>query len=175
MRVFQDVFTNDEMMSELFKFELAYNDVAMKVRASYKSKESIGNIDIGCGNAFGGGDEDGGAGGEMPAEKVLDVQYNFNLVETPYSKADFMTYIKTFMKNLKTWLEANGKSDRVAEFQKGATEFVKFVVSKFDEFTFYSGSSENVDGGIALSYWENDSDAGPVFFFFRDALKEVKY
>jgi len=86
-----------------------------------------------------------------------------------------MTYIKNFLKNVKTFLETNGKSDRVAEFQKGANDFIKFVVGKFDDFTFYTGTSENVEGGIALSHWENDSDPGPVFFYFKDALKEVKY
>jgi len=162
------------MMGELFKFELLHNDVVMKVKSSYKNKDAVGTVDIGCGNAF-GGEEEGGAGGDVPQEKVLDVAFNYNLVETQYSKADFMTYIKNFLKNVKTFLETNGKTDRVAEFQKGANDFIKFVVGKFDDFTFYTGTSENVEGGIALSYWENDSDPGPVFFYFKDALKEVKY
>jgi hypothetical protein len=44
-----------------------------------------------------------------------------------------MTFIKTFLKNLKTWLEENGKKDRVEGFMKGAQEFIKWAVSKFDE------------------------------------------
>jgi hypothetical protein len=47
MLVFQDLFTKDELMSEVFKFELAYDDVIMKVKSSYKKKEDAGNVDIG--------------------------------------------------------------------------------------------------------------------------------
>jgi hypothetical protein len=177
MLVFQDVFTRDEVMSECFKFELAYEDSVMKVKSAMKNKESVGNIDIGCGNAFGGSDEDGdsGSGDGTPSEKVLDVPYNFNLVQTSFSKSDFMTFIKNFVKNLKTYLEENGNTDRVATFQKGVSDFVKFLISKFDELEFYLGSSESLDGGIIIAFWEDETASGPVFYYFKDCLKEVKY
>ena len=177
MKVFQDVFTNDEVMSEVFKFELAYQDVVMKVKSAMKNKEAVGNIDIGCGNAFGGSEEDGdsGSGDGAPSEKVLDVPYNFNLVQTSFSKQEFMAFIKNFLKNLKAYLEGNGKADRVATFQAGAQEFVKFLISKFDELEFYTGSSESLDGGIIIAFWEDETASGPVFYYFRDCLKEVKY
>lgn len=47
MKVFKDVFTNDEVLSENFPFTLDYSDVIMKVKSSLKSKESAGNVDIG--------------------------------------------------------------------------------------------------------------------------------
>jgi hypothetical protein len=177
MLVFQDVFTKDEIMSEVFKYELAYQDVVMKVKSSMKNKESVGNIDIGCGNAFGGEDEEGGdsGSGEGASEKVLDVPYNFNLVQTSFSKGEFVTFIKNFLKNLKTYLEENGKADRVATFQAGAQEFVKFLISKFDELEFYTGTSESLDGGIIIAFWEDETASGPVFYYFKDVLKEVKY
>jgi len=85
-----------------------------------------------------------------------------------------MTYIKEYLKKLKAYLEEQGKSDRVAVFQKGAQDFIKFVVSKFNDFTFYTGSSESLDGSIAFSFWEDESASGPVFYFFKDGLKEQK-
>jgi hypothetical protein len=173
MKVFQDVFTNDEILADVFPFTLDYNDVIMKVKSQYKKKDDCGKVDIGCGNAF-GGEEDDSAPGEIPEEKVIDVAFNANLVETQFSKADFMTYIKTFLKNLKTYLEENGKNDRAVAFQKGAQEFVKFVVSKFNDFQFYTGASEKLDGSIVFSFWEDESAAGPVFYFFKDSVREVK-
>jgi hypothetical protein len=173
MKVFQDVLTNDEVMSEVYPFALEYSDVIMKVQGAYKSKESVGNVDIGCGNAF-GGEEEGGSE-EAPTEKVLDVVFNFGLVETSFSKQEFMAFIKNYLKNLKAWLEANGKADRTESFMKGAQEFVKKVVGNFDEYTFYLGAKESMDGGVVLSFWEDESAAGPVFYFFMDGLKEVKY
>jgi hypothetical protein len=173
MKVFQDVFTNDEILSDIFPHTLDYNDVIMKVKSQYKKKDDVGKVDIGCGNAF-GGEEDDGAAGEAGEEKVIDVAFNSNLVETQFSKADFMTYIKAFLKNLKTYLEENGKKDRVEPFQKGAQDFVKFVVSKFNDFTFYTGTSEKLDGSIVFSYWEDESAPGPIFYFFKDSVREIK-
>ena len=172
MKVFQDVFTNDELMSDVFHFDMEFNDVIMKVKSAFKSKENVGNINIGCGNAFGGDEEEAGEDG--PAEKVNDVVYNFNLTETQLSKSDFMTFIKGFLKNLKAFLEAAGQTERAAAFQKGAQDFIKTVVPKFDDYTFYLGAKESMDGSIVLSFWEDETAAGPVFYFFKDALKEIK-
>jgi len=141
-----------------------------------KKIKFIFNFNIkGCGNAFGGNEEEeAGGDGSEPQEKVIDVAYNANLVATSFSKAEFMTYIKNFLKNLKAYLEENDKKDRVEAFQKGAQDFVKFVVSKFNDFEFYTGASEKIDGSIVFSYWEDESAAGPVFYYFRDSLREVK-
>jgi hypothetical protein len=173
MKVFQDVFTNDEVMSDIFNFTLEYGDAIMKVPSTYRNKEDVGNVDIGCGNAFGGDEEDGGVEGQQSAQ-VIDVVYNSNLVETSYSIEDFDIAIKAYLKNLKVFLEENKQNDRVKVFQIGAAAFYKFVKGKFEEFTFYTGSSESDKGTIICSYWEKEDAPGPVFFFFKDGLKEIK-
>jgi hypothetical protein len=76
---------------------------------------------------------------------------------------------------LKTFLDANGKSGRVATFQAGAQEFVKFLISKFEELEFYTGTSESLEGGLVIAFWEDETASGPVFYYFNDALKEIKY
>ena len=58
MLIFQDIFNTDEFMSDIFPFTLEYDDCIMKVQSSYKAPEDVGNVDIGCGNAFGGGEEE---------------------------------------------------------------------------------------------------------------------
>ena len=47
MIVYKDIFNGDEVMSEVFKYTLDYDDVIMKVQATYKKKENVGNVDIG--------------------------------------------------------------------------------------------------------------------------------
>ena len=47
----------------------------------------------------------------------------------------------------------------------------KFI---FVYFFSYAGASESLDGSIALSYGEDEGATGPMFYFFKDALKEVK-
>ena len=173
MKVFQDIFSNDEMMSEQFPHELVYDGVIMKVKSSYKNKDAVGNVDIGCGNEFGRDEEPQDANGE-PEPKVIDIEFNFSLMPTLMSKADFKERMVAFVGKVKELVKAKEES-RVPAFQKAANEFFKLVISKFDDFTFYTGTSGSDEGGLVLSYWENDTDAGPVFFYFNDALKVVKY
>lgn len=47
MKVFQDVFTNDELMSDVFASSLAYEDAIMKVQSRLVSKDNCDNVDIG--------------------------------------------------------------------------------------------------------------------------------
>ena len=178
MMIFKDFIKNDEFMSDIFPFELAYDDVIMKVKTHYKKKEDVGNVDIGCGNAFGGGEEDTGPVEDEPAEKVIDVVYNSNLQPVHMSKKEFMAYIKEYFKKIVAYLESNGKSDRVDTFKKGATEFIKFIVPHYDEVELYTGSShhddDDLEGGIVIQYWEDEEAPGPVLYYFKDALKEEK-
>lgn len=179
MLVFQDIFKNDEFMSDIFKFELAYEDAIMKVQSTYKNPDQVGNINIGCGNAFGAGEEeDAGNGNTGNGVKVIDVIHNANLQLFTMSKSEFMAYIKEYFGRIVKYLEENGKADRIPGFKKGASAFIKFIVPKFDEIEIYCGASKTEDddlsGSIAISYWEDESAAGPMIFFFNDALKEVK-
>lgn len=172
MKVFVDVFTNDELMSDTFKYTLDFDEVVMKVPSTYKNKDAVGNVDIGCGNAFGGGDEEG-ADGE-PQEKVLDVAFNSNLVETSFSKKEFLVFMKGFMDKTIAYLKENGKEDRSKVFEAAFKKFLKPLAEKYDELTIYLGSSESMDGGLAISFWEDEEAPGPVFYFFKDSLKEIK-
>ena len=179
MLIFKDALNGDEMMSDIFKFTLEYDEVIMKVQSQYKDPDKVGEIDVGCGNEFGGAQEEEPDPNEDKPEKVIDIVYNANLKEYTLSKKEFMAFIKEFFKKVVEYLEKNGKSDRVATFKKGATEFIKFIMPHFDDLTIYignNGETEDGDiaGGIAISYWEKEDAKGPVFFFFKDALKEEK-
>lgn len=178
MLIFKDIFTNDELMSDIFPFEMDYEDTIMKVKSSYKNPDDVGNVDIGCGNAFGGGEEDAGGDAGAATEKVIDVIYNANLQLYHMSKKEFMAYVKDFFGRVVKYMEENGKKDRIDSFKKGATAFIKFIVPKFDEIEIYVGASKNDDedlkGAFAISYWEDESAKGPVIYFFKDALKEEK-
>lgn len=50
------------------------------------------------------------------------------------TKKDFMAYVKGFLASVTALLEKQGKSERVPEFKKGATELVKLIIARFDEF-----------------------------------------
>ena len=114
-------------------------------------------------------DEDEGEG-----ETVINVVQAHNLQESQLSKKDFMAIIKPYLKKVTTHLKENGKEDRVAGFQAGATEMIKFIVGKFDEFQFFTGSSFDTEAGLALAY-TMDGEIDPTFLFFADGCKEEKF
>lgn len=88
-------------------------------------------LTIGRGSEFGGADADEAV--EDKAEKVLDLVDAFRYTETSYSKADYTTYIKNYMKKVKAYLEKE-KPDRVAGFMAGAKDMVGWVLKNFDNF-----------------------------------------
>jgi hypothetical protein len=86
---------------------------------------------LGKGGEFGGGEADEAVDDKV--EKVLDVVHGFRLNETSFSKADYATYIKNYMKKVKAHLEAKNP-ERVQPFMAGAKEMVTWIMSKFDDF-----------------------------------------
>ena len=177
MKIFKDVITGDEMLSDTFQMTLDYEDAIIKVPSKNRPKDDLGNVDVGCGDAFTkkeGEDEQPAQGG---VEMVLDVIANSELKQVNMSKKEFMAYIKDYFKKIIAYLEENGKKDRVEGFKKGAQAFIKFIVPKFDDIELYTGAhGENDDGeivgGICISYWEDEGAQGPMFYFFKDGLKE---
>jgi len=47
MRLLVDIFTDEEFMSDVFKTENAFQDAILKVKSTYKPKDSIGDVDVG--------------------------------------------------------------------------------------------------------------------------------
>lgn len=66
MRVYTDVFSKEEIVSDSFNFEYVFEKVGVEIKSTFITKAE-GDIDIGCGNAFGGNAEEEGA---ADAEKV---------------------------------------------------------------------------------------------------------
>ena len=132
-------------------------------------------------------DEDEGGQATDDMETVVDVVEAMRLVEISLDKKSFMGYIKgktlfgikrrgvEYLKKVKAKMEEQGKKDRIPEFQKGATEFVKLIVSKIDEVQFFTGEQNDYEGGLGYCYMREQTDDGPTFFFFADGMYEEKY
>lgn len=171
MKVYFDVFSNDELISDSYPTSLEHGDVIMEVQSRMVVKGSD-DVDIGRGNEFGGGGEDEAV--DTVSERVNDIVDSFSLQETSFTKKEYVTILKAYMQKLKKHLEAQG-SDRVNPFMQGATAFAKWVVANFDEFKFYTGSSYDQEAMIVLSYYKNPADEAPKFLFIKDGLREEKY
>jgi len=116
-----------------------------------------------------------GAGGDGPT-RVNNIAHSFNLQETSYKKAEYMTWVKGYMKKLLAHIEAN-KPDRLATFKAQAQKLVKYVVDNFDDASFYTNSDMNDEGMVVAALWpkEPKENEGPTFIYFADGIKEEKY
>ena len=108
------------------------------------------------------------------AVTVVNVVDAHQLQETQFSQKDFMAIVKPYLKRVVEKLKASGKEDRVAGFQQGATEMIKFIVSKFSEMQFFMGQSMDPEAGICFAY-NKDGEVDPTFMFFADGMREEKY
>jgi len=166
MKVYTDIFSGEEIVSDSFKFEYVFDKVGVEIKATFITKKE-GEVDIGCGNAFGGNEDDAGDAGE--GEKVLDIIDAFKYNESAFTKKDYTTYIKGYMKKVKTYLEEKNP-ERVKDFITGAGAMVKFILENFEEFTFYTPESYDTENNMILSYYKGE-DVAPTFLFFIDGLK----
>ena len=100
MRIFEDLFTGTEIVSDGYKMELKFEDTTAFIKARMIVVGET-NVDIGCGNAFGGKNEDeeeGGSGGP-PKEKVINLVDSFGYCETSFnSRKDWQVYFRDYMK-----------------------------------------------------------------------------
>lgn len=109
---------------------------------------------------------------EAGASQVNNVVHSFRLQSTQFDKKSFLTYLKAYMKVVKTKL-AETNPDRVAAFEKGAAGFAKKIVGNFKDYEFYTGESMNPDGMVALLNYREDG-VTPYLTFWKDGLKQVK-
>ncbi len=164
MLVWKDIFSGDEMVSDSYKYKYLYNNACLEVKAKFITKGSD-FVQIAA-------DDEAADDGE--GETVINIVDAHELQEMTLAKKDTMGMLKAYLKKVVGHLKENGKEDRVAEFQKGATELVKFVMGKFDEMQIFVGKSMDTDAGLAFAYTA-DGETDPTFLFFNDGLKEEKF
>ena len=171
MRVWKDIISGDEMVSDSYPYEEIFDGAGLEVKASFVTKKN--NEDFGV-----SANTDEGEDESKPDEStttVVDVIEGMRLAEISLDKKSFMAYIKGYLKTIKEKLEANGKTARIAPFQKGATELVKPLVGKWDEVQVFTGESGDWEGALGFCYMKEQTDAGPTFYFFLDGLRQEKY
>ncbi|KAG5440866.1 hypothetical protein PCK2_000021 [Pneumocystis canis] len=166
MRLFRDIISDDELISDAYVLK-EVDDVAYEVDCAMVQIKP-GEIDIGANPSAEEDDEIA----EDGVETVNNVIYSFRLVPTTYTKKDYQLHIKSYVKKLKKHLEEHNP-ERVEAFEKGVTAFVKKILANFNDYEFYTGESMNVEGMVALLNYREDGMT-PYMTFFKDGLKEEK-
>ncbi|KAI8850962.1 Mss4-like protein [Chytridium lagenaria] len=160
MLLYRDVVSGDEVLSDAFRI-IDVDDIAMEVNCDMVVIKE-GDVDIG-GNPSA---EDEAEALEDGAVTVNNVIHTFRLQSTVFDKKSYMTYIKGYMKALKTYL-AEHKPERVPEFEK------KFLRSSRLDYEFYVGESMSPEGMVLLLNYREDGTT-PYFTLFKDGLKIEK-
>ena len=130
------------------------------------------NVDIGCGNEFGGGGEEDAV--DPNIEMVNNIVDSFKYTQTTLDGAGFKSWLKDYMGAILEKMKAADKpvEDRKA-FKARAAIIAKFFLSQFKEVDFYLGESFNADSMVFSMYPEGA--LYPNFYYIMDGLKEYKY
>jgi len=160
MKIFKEVFTNDEIGSDSYPMKTV--ECVYEFEGKFVNKETGGNFDIGA------NDVEGCEQYENSQVKVINFVEACRLQKIEFSKKDYVTYIKGYMKKLKSHLEEKNK-ERVAAFQTEAQNFVKKIITDFDKYEFYSGESCDPEAMVILSFYGEDQTT-PYFYLWKDGL-----
>lgn len=164
VKVYSDLVSGDEMVSDSYPHTMINEDTTMEVRARYVKKGSD-NIAIASDDVMDDDDQ---------AETVVDVQDSFQLNEINLSKKEVMIWAKGYLTSITKKLQESNP-DRVPGFKKGSTQTLKMILSKHDEFQIFTGKNINMDGALAFAYQKEQDDDGPTFLFFIDGMKGEKF
>ncbi|KAL1844665.1 hypothetical protein VTK73DRAFT_2069 [Phialemonium thermophilum] len=170
MIIYKDIFTGDELLSDSYDLKerdgLFYEtDCAMI---------TVGAVQVDTGaNASA---EEADEGTDDQERKVIDVVESFRLQETFHDKKSLKQFLNGYLKNLKTKLIENGKSeDEVKAFLKSALEFyTNNVLNKMNDWQFFKGETDHENEGnlVLLNYREDG--VTPYVLVLKAGLKEEK-
>merc|ERR1712141_320882 len=171
MKIYKDVFSGDELFSDTYPMKLA-DDCLYEVYGKHVQRKIGDDFDIGANASAEEADE----GTEEATESGVDLVLNHRLVETGFGKkADYMNYLKDYMKRVVAYLESNDKKDQVEGFKKNINGVMKGLLGRFNDLQFYTGENMDPKGMIILvDYKEVDGEEGPIVMFFKHGLEEEK-
>ena len=152
------------MFSDAFPTEEDYNGFVMKVKSSIVEKAAL-KMDVGdCEDL------------EDKDERVNDIVDGFNYNQSTFTKAQFVSWAKEYLKAIVARLKENEKDDEyVKNFQTNSGNFIKAVVGKFEDYTFFLNEENDMAGALAISCWvDSENDKGPTFYYLKDGLTREK-
>lgn len=181
MLVWQDIFTDDEVMSDSFKIEPVVDGDGNEVTGLFQVQSSQvvkggDNVDIGCGNAFGGDEEEAADDSVEKVNNIIDDSVGFGYTETGFeSKSDLKTFLKSYFRKIMKHLKSNDADDeKIGQFKSDAQGIVKHLVSLYKELQFFMFRSMDSEAGMAFGYYPEGAHH-PTFLYIKWGLKEVKF
>eukprot|EP01112_Ceratiomyxa_fruticulosa_P011506 TRINITY_DN3122_c0_g1_i3.p1 TRINITY_DN3122_c0_g1~~TRINITY_DN3122_c0_g1_i3.p1 ORF type:complete len:183 (-),score=42.57 TRINITY_DN3122_c0_g1_i3:81-629(-) len=182
MKIYKDIFTGDEMLSDTFKVTEVFGGTIYEVETKMVTKSNSANYDIGANASEEEADEGVDDGQSYSVNNLVDAHQLSETAAYPEKKNPnnpnailYTQYIRAYLKKLVEHLKESGKDEReIGAFQANAQAFVKEVMGKYGEFSWYTGSSMDPEAMLPMKFYK-EGNPNPFFYFWKDGLKEEKY
>merc|ERR1711935_72866 len=173
MKIYKDVFSGDELFSDTYPMKLV-DDCIYEVYGKHETRTE-GEVKLAGSNASAEG-EDAGEGSDPNAVSGIDIVLNHRLNETGFgSKKDYTVYLKDYMKKVVKYLEDNERAGEVDTFKKNINGYMKEMLGKFKDLSFFVGESMDNDAMILLcDYKDYQGEERPCLIAFKHGLEEEK-
>ena len=116
---------------------------------------------------------------ENGGSTVNNVVHSFRLTPTSFDKKSYLTYLKGYMKKLKSTLSERAEAgdavakERLESFEAKAQAFAKKLIGNFKDYEFFIGESMDPEGMVVLMNYREDG-VTPYMIYWKDGLKEVR-
>ncbi|MFJ6809129.1 translationally-controlled tumor protein [Streptomyces anulatus] len=167
MIVYTDVITGDELFGDSFPVK-EVDGIVFEVDSELATVQIARDVEI-SDLAAPNGQQDQGAPAGSTTATVNNVLHIYQLQPVSLDKAAYTRRLKSYMKKVKAHLETTDPG-RVEGFEKQASAYAKTILARFGDFQFYTGSSGDDDGMVALHGYREDGDTA-YFVFWKDGLK----
>merc|ERR1712121_85393 len=167
MIIFKDIFTGDEVASDVYKATFKYENTVMEIDAK---TVTIAVDDVVLPGANPSAEEQDDGVDSAAAISGINLALAQKLTQvTPMVKKEYMKYIKDYMKRIENKLEVDNP-DRVEVFKKNAALAVKEILTNYKDYDFYQGESMDMDSMMILCNYREEGN--PYFIFFLDGLEQ---
>ena len=177
MIVYKDLISGDEMMTDAFPRNSVHDKDGNIVEGLFEVESSMSvkgsdNVDIGCGNAFGGEEETN----DGSVEKVNNIVDSFTYTEVPFgNKSELKEYLRDYFRSIRAKLKEEGTPQpEIKEFMSQAPAMVVFLLSQFSDMQTFAGESMTAEGGMAFGYYKDGAHC-PTFVYITKSLEAEKF
>lgn len=137
---------------------------------------SDGDVDIGANPSA----EEQEEALENGGQQVNNIVHSFRLTPTQFDKKSYLTYLKGYMKKLKSTLAERAEAgdaaakERLESFESKAQAFAKKLIGNFKDYEFFIGESMDPEGMVVLMNYREDG-VTPYMIYWKDGLKEASF
>ena len=182
--VYVDVFNSQDEIIEKSTFnpqpvmDDEGNDTGLIIWHSKIVSKGGDDVDIGCGNAFGGDAEEDDADVEK-VNNCIDEEKGFGYNAMPFgTKAELKDWCKSYFGKLRKHYKTSGKDDEfMTDFKAKAQRAAKWLLVNFKECSAYAPKSFETENALIFEFWDDEANTSgaPAFVAFEPGLNEVKY